>query len=670
MAEGRPGSLAALTERLKTRVDEQRTTEIAAEIKHSTSIGDYFVAIEEILQGNPDGKALRHWIDSSALVLGKNLAKESLGREEGKNVAEGIAEITATEGEIAENHKALRDLAAAEGVDMETLLADGHDEVIQAIVALREEKTARIAELRTALRAYALELIHTLQEGNRRKLGMSKDELKQWQEKFAALESLPQDYRSFAARMEQDFVAAKRKPIEERRRYMEGQEQYKERSVAVSNKVWSDYAHDVVEMLNKEFPGDTNEETRRHLLAGLLRNDEGNFLSVSQSGEGSALIIKEELRTVLPEKVLLEIAKRCVIARTLSRLQLHDYNYQFSEDGKQHLSNRLAYEQGIEILASLDEQSSWREASSGGAFVGGGYLFTVKDIFKGMIGSADDKRERVLQERGGREIDFANQVDATMKFLFDALSPEDQNKITKRRSGYREVSPVWKDVSRSMAAFSPSISAAVTPDGVFYSRMEEPADQRVAMREAKEKAEVFMQGLSDTLNRDRLQHERQAVSPADVESKNNARILAAEQQALSTQAEAEAGRKAIEALKEKERIEQELRKELADMRASRDAAVVSWHEERENLRVATDAARAEKEKLEGDKDRLTRELATERRRVSARERKIEEEARAQFDLIAELAEALKSPGFMGGTLKRVVEDIVNRPLKVRKSGEE
>lgn len=670
MAERMPGSLAALTERLKTRVDEQRTTEIAAEIKHSTSIGDYFVAIEEILQGNPDGKALRHWIDSSALVLGKNLAMESLGSEEGKNVAEGIAEITATEGEIAENQKVLRELAAASGITMEELLADGQEEIIQEIVRLREEKTARIAELCTALRAYALELIHTLQEGNRRKLGMNKEELQAWQEKFAALESLPQDYRSFAARMEQDFVAAKRKPIEERRRYMEGQEQYKERSVAVSNKVWSDYAHDVVEMLNKEFPGANNEETRRHLLAGLLRNDEGSFLSVSQSGEGSALIIKEELRTVLPEKVLLEIAKRCVIARTLSRLQLHDYNYQFSEDGKQHLSNRLAYKQGIEILASLDEQSSWREASSGGAFVGGGYLFTVKDIFKGMIGSADDKRERVLQERGGREIDFANQVDAVVKFLFDSLSPVDQNKITKRRGGYREVSPVWRDVSRSQAEFSPGISAPVTPDGVFYSRMEEPADQRVAMREAQAKAEAFMQGLSNTLNKGRLQHERQAVSPADVESKNNARILAAEQQALSTQAEAEAGRKAIEALKEKERVEQALRKELADMRASRDIAVVNWHEERENLRVAKADARAERENLESDRERLTRELAAAERRVTARDRKLVKAEEERSTLMAELVRGLQSPGLMGGTLKRVVEEIVNRPVNVRKSGEE
>ncbi|MCR4313707.1 MAG: hypothetical protein NUV84_00465, partial [Candidatus Uhrbacteria bacterium] len=176
----KPRPLAELTARLGEEVNEKKVKAVKSEAEHFRTVTEYLAGLEQILSGDLASKELRYWIDSTADVLGKNLAKESLATTEGKSIAEGIDELVATEQEIADNNKILQKTADAAGTSIEKLLSDQDSEIALAIVQLREEKTTQINELRTALQTYALELVHTLQKGNRQKLGMTQDELAAW----------------------------------------------------------------------------------------------------------------------------------------------------------------------------------------------------------------------------------------------------------------------------------------------------------------------------------------------------------------------------------------------------------------------------------------------------------------------------------------------------------
>ena len=236
MSTEKSGSLEELAILLENQTKKKKETALRAETERFMSIEEYLQCLENLLSGEPDGKTLRYWIDSSALVLGKNLAIESFASAQGKNVAEGISEMTAIEQEITTNTERLRKTAEAADMTVEELLGDKENEIVREVTRLREEKTTQVAELRTALQAYALELVHTLQEGNRRKLGMTREALATWEEKFAAVDVLPQDYGSYVARVEQDFVATKRRSVEAAN-YNETLVESKEHLIAVNDKV-------------------------------------------------------------------------------------------------------------------------------------------------------------------------------------------------------------------------------------------------------------------------------------------------------------------------------------------------------------------------------------------------------------------------------------------------
>lgn len=653
MSIDKPASLAELTARLGGQIKEKKVAVVKTEAEHFGTVEEYLAGLEDILQGDLDGKTLRYWIDSSALVLGKNLAKESLTTAEGKNVAEGIGEITATEEEIAENNELLQKTAEAAGMTVDELLGDKENEIAQAIARLREEKAAQVAELRTALQAYALELVHTLQEGNRRKLGMTKDELAKWEEKFAAVEALPQDYDSYAARLEQEFISTKRRSAEIVG-YSETLVESKERSIAVHEKVWGDYAHHIVEVLEKELPGDENEEKRRHLLAGLLRKGDDNLLRVLSNTNEPAIIIQDEAREALPEPVVLDIAKRGAIASMLSGLKLHDIYKSGSREENE--KNRAAYVECVKIIAALDMPDTWGTATWGGTYISG------RNLFRGDHKEAEIKTQALFKERAAREVGLANEVDAVVKFLHDGLDEKGRDQVTGGQGDYRVRSPVWRTLRNNPPEFSPAIPAPVSPDGVFYSQMDTPATSRVATQQATSAARAFMQGLSNTLNKDKLQHERRPVTPADVEARNNSRILAAEQQALATMNEGEEGRKAVERVQtEKTAVEQRLQQQIQALEAKLGTSGQEIKAVREELAQARQYARQEQDTLAREKEALVRENETQGRKLERAEKKATDATTAMNSLLEQLREAADKPaGFLGGGLKEAIKAILEK----------
>lgn len=644
-------SLTGLTARLRDQAKEKKIAATKVESGILETAREYLTHLERILNDDLNGKTLRLWIDSTAHALGKNLSEEVLDSLGKKKVADGIGELVETEKEIAESNRILKDVAEMTGISVEELLGDTENEVAQAIVRLQEEKTAQVHELQTALRAYALELVHTLQEGNKRKLGMTKDELTEWEKKFVTVESMPQDYDSYAERLEQEFVAAKRQLVEFPGR-SESAVDSKERSIAISEKLWGDYARHIVEILAKELPGDENEEKRRHLLAGLLRKGNDNLLYTISHNNEFAVKIHEDVLSALPESAVLDMARLGLTASMFSGLRLHDSS---KKDGlERNKDNRIAYIECIKAIVALEMPETQEDLSERrGRFISGPNAFDKS--------SEDGFNSAALLKRIAQEVDLANQVDAAIKFLYDGLDETQKQNVSHWQNDYRVLSPVWRTLQNNPATFTPAFQVPVTPDGVFYSKMDEPEESRVSMQEATKRAGAFVQGLSSTLNKGKLQHERRAVTPADVKARNESRIFAAEQQALSAVSESDKGKEALKkAFAEKEAVEAQLRAQIGFL----EGRIEVVNRERETamgqLSEALSVAQEDQKKAAAEKVRLLNVNETQKGELGKSKKELADATSAMTLLLGELREAVKKPGVFGGDLKAAVSAILER----------
>jgi len=654
MPKDRPGLLIELASRLGEQAKEKKTSTVKAETEKLGKIVEYLALVENILSANDiDVKTLKYWVDSTAYALGRKLAEESLSSSEGKSVAAGIEEIVAIEKEIAESNKILKGAAEMTGISVEKLLEDSENEAVKEIVILRQEKEAQIISLRKALQTYALDLVHTLQEGNQRKLGMSKEELIEWEKKFVSVESMPQDYDSYAERLEQEFVEAKRRLVEFPAHSPSAVDS-KERSIAISEKVWGDYAHRIVEILERELPGSENEEKRRHLLAGLLREGNGSTLRVSSYQGNFAIIIHDEVRKMLSAPAVLDIARLGVKAFAISGFRLHDTSKIGGRDGNQE--NRKAYVECIRTMVALDLPETWGRASNDG-----GTHISAVFALNGDSRDERNKADTLYREKFVQEVDLANEVDAAIKFLYDGLNEQQQREVTGWDNDYRTLSPVWHMFQSSPASFRTEFSAPVTPDGIFYSKMDEPEESRVSMQQATKKAGAFMQELSSTLNKGKMQHERRPVTPADVKAVNEGRIFVAEQQALVPARDMEEKIEIIKIeLAEKTASERRLIKQVSDLEAKLEAANKLMRvAEARSVQVEATAI-IDRENFEEERAGYNSAKESQNRELNKAQKKADDAKSAMTTLLDELREAAKKPGVLGGNLKAAVDAILER----------
>ncbi|MBI2550726.1 hypothetical protein HYV73_00050 [Candidatus Uhrbacteria bacterium] len=659
MAE-KPASLAELTDQLGIKVKEKKMAVVKTEAKHYATVEDYLVALENLLQGELDGKALRYWIDSSALVLGKNLAKESLATEEGKNVADGIDEIVSTEEEIIENNEWLQKTAEAAGMTVDDMLGDEENEMAEAVRSLRAQKEARIIELRTALQSYAQQLVRTLREGNRRKLGMTTDELAVWEAKFAAIDVLPQDEKSYTERLQKEFLAIRLRGAKVRcDRVKEFHNPFKDakytglerRMESQSETVWGEYAQYIVDVLIKELPGDENEEKRRHILAGLLRTDgDGLLRRVDNNKKGlNHFVIKNELINTLSVEAVYGIARQEAIAYMLSSLSLESKG-----------TNLNVFDQCIKMLNALDRE--WLHKTSQVK------TFVVADTKTDLSSEEQRKESESVEERKSKEIILANEVNAILQFLYDGLTENEGYYVTNNIRKFQELSPVLQRrwVGDYLGPYTPSIPASITPDGILYSRMDAPAQTRVTMQQATDQARSFLQRLSDSLNKDKRLGERVPVTPFEVTTRNEGIILSAEQQALEAMNEAAEMKKALAALEKKAASEK------ADMQREYEGKIQkaesrlndALRETNETKKVLTGVQTRSEESYEGykkEKEELRRVIQSTELELEDAKRKATEAASTTESLLEQLREAIEKPaGFLGGGLKKVIEAILEK----------
>ena len=398
-----------------------------------------------------------------------------------------------------------------------------------------------------------------------------------------------------------------------------------------------------MEVLEKELPGDNNEEKRRHLLAGLLCENHKNFLEVILDQE--VIIIQDEALKPLPRSAVIALAKHYVTATMLSRLKLTGWN-----DGA---NPQKAYKQCISIIAALNEPKGVRVAQNGGEYV------SIKS--SGWDTPEDkEKRKVLLQDVNAREVGLANKADVVIKFLYKGLNEKEQRQVTRNQDDYRILSPVWRTVQNNPPVFTPDIPAPVTPDGVFYSQLDVPAASRVTSQQATKEANSFLQDLSNILNKDKLHHERKAVTPLDVEVKNNARVLAAEQQALATIHEGAEGRKAAENARAEGLVtEQRLQEKIQELETRLEASGKEREAADKELVEARKGLEEEQERLTQENRKLISENLEQKRRIKAFENKAADTTAAMNALIEQLRGAVEKPaGFLGGGLKKTIEEIL------------
>ncbi len=644
-------SLLELTGRLKSKAQQGKIAKVQAESEHLESIDEYLGHLEKMFSSDTlDAAELRLWLDSSAIVLGKNLSKEQIGTPEGQSIAIGLENLTDIDREIVECNDALRESAELAGVSVDALLADESNELAQQIAALRAEKIDEVRALRGALQAYGVGLVRTMQESNQKKKSMTQDELATWKEKFAAPEAMPTDYKSFAVKMQQDFIAAKQKTAKESAMWARELVEPTERDTAVREFVWGDYGKYIVEILDKELPGKENEEKRKSLLAGLL-NAGGSELIEFDGGIRNVMLMEDSLVKALPEGVAADIARHATIAQFLGTIRFPGVypNYADSNDSNS-VARRYqgAYANCLSLLEAVGDKPSWK-------FTSGGIL---RRYIHGKEGNG--RGEEIGREQAKKEIALANQVDAVVKFLYNGLDKATKSKIHGGSGlGYESLSPVRKVQHGYPNAVVSAISAEVTPDGVFYSSLSEPEESRVSMEQATKDARAFEQGLANALNKGKLSHDWVAESPSDVAARNASRIGAAEQQALAA---VDGNAKSVETARALEGAKTEIIALQEQLRAATTSNAETAAQLAQSMRELSEA-RGTIETIGTQKSVLAsrnEELKGEKKSATERAKNAEEQSAA---ILEELRAALAKPGFLGNGLKDAVASILEHQKK-------